>query len=119
MVRAGLISMLYSKTTELKSVQLQDSAAITLMGTDVERIVVAFKSIHEVWASLLDIGIAIWLLERQIFVACVVPAIIAVCKCPLSYPNRIVTEQSSSLYPRYDEGVSVVQQSAEAVGRTR
>lgn len=55
---------------------LQDSAAITLMGTDVERIVVSFKAIHEVWASLLDVGVAVWLLERQLFVACVVPAII-------------------------------------------
>jgi len=76
MVRAGLISMLYKKTTELRHVDLQDSAAITLMGTDVERIVVSFKAIHEVWASLLDVGVAVWLLERQLFVACVVPAII-------------------------------------------
>ncbi|KAL8782676.1 MAG: hypothetical protein Q9213_005184 [Squamulea squamosa] len=46
------------------------------MGTDVERIVVSFRSIHEVWASLLDVGVATWLLGRQLSVACIVPAVI-------------------------------------------
>ena len=69
--------MLYRQTLRVKAVNLQDSSVITLMGTDVERIVVSFKSIHEVWASLIDISIAVYLLERQLFVACVVPALIA------------------------------------------
>lgn len=47
------------------------------MGTDTERIVSSFRSIHEIWGSLVDISIAIWLLEREVFVACLVPAIIS------------------------------------------
>ena len=70
--------MVYTQTTRLKASDIKDSAAITLMGTDVERIVQSQKTIHETWASVLEVSIAIWLLERQLLVACVVPAIIAI-----------------------------------------
>lgn len=46
------------------------------MGTDVERIVLAFRSIHEVWASLLEMFLAIYLLERQLGVPCVMPGLL-------------------------------------------
>jgi hypothetical protein len=48
------------------------------MGTDVERIASGFRLIHEMWASLIEIGVAIYLLERQVGVACIVPALIVV-----------------------------------------
>lgn len=60
-----------------RTVDLGGFTAIALMGTDVERIILGFRSIHELWGSLLDIGIALYLLERQVFVACIVPAVIA------------------------------------------
>jgi ATP-binding cassette, subfamily C (CFTR/MRP), member 1 len=49
---------------------------VTLMGTDVDRILVGLRSIHEVWASLLDMGVAIYLLERQLGLACLVPGLL-------------------------------------------
>ncbi|PCG93312.1 ABC transporter, integral membrane type 1 [Penicillium occitanis (nom. inval.)] len=75
-IRAGLVSIIYTATTGLKSAQIKDMAAITLMDTDVERIASDFKYIHEVWASALEVGIALWLLERQVSVACLIPAVI-------------------------------------------
>ncbi|OJJ78094.1 hypothetical protein ASPBRDRAFT_50885 [Aspergillus brasiliensis CBS 101740] len=68
----------FALTYHLKARDISDSAAITLMGTDVERIVQSQKTIHETWASVLEVAIAIWLLERQLLIACVVPAIIAI-----------------------------------------
>ncbi|KAJ5702452.1 ATP-binding cassette transporter [Penicillium malachiteum] len=56
-----------------------DSAAITHMGTDTERIVSNLRnSIHEIWATVIEVGVAVWLLEKQINVSCVVPAVIAI-----------------------------------------
>lgn len=49
--------------------------AITLMGTDVERISTSLRDIHEIWASPIDIGLALWLLERQLAVSCLMPVI--------------------------------------------
>jgi ATP-binding cassette, subfamily C (CFTR/MRP), member 1 len=49
---------------------------VALMGTDVERIVSGMQKLHEVWASLLDIGIATWLLEKQLSLACIAPIVV-------------------------------------------
>lgn len=46
------------------------------MGTDVERIGYNFLQIHEIWASIIEIGVAIWLLEQQVFLACLAPVVV-------------------------------------------
>lgn len=80
--------MIYEKTTLLKANDLKDAKALTLMGTDMERIMTAIRNMHESWASVVQAGVAIWLLERQIYVACVVPTVISLGKtlfCCLAY----------------------------------
>ncbi|KAJ5603346.1 ABC transporter integral membrane type 1 [Penicillium hordei] len=77
MMRSGLISMIYDQTIDMTAVDLTDSAAITLMGTDVERIVANLKNLHEAWAFIIEVGIAIWLLERELGVACFIPLVIS------------------------------------------
>ncbi|KGO72305.1 ABC transporter, integral membrane type 1 [Penicillium expansum] len=77
-LRGGLISLIHRQTVRARAVDLGETTAITLMGTDVERIASGFRSIHEMWASLIDIAVAIYLLERQLGVACLVPAVIVV-----------------------------------------
>ncbi|ORY16438.1 ABC transporter [Clohesyomyces aquaticus] len=75
-LRGGLIALIYQQTVEARAVDLGSINGLTLMGTDVERIVLNFLTIHEVWASLVDIGIAIFLLQTQVFLACLVPAVV-------------------------------------------
>jgi hypothetical protein len=72
--------MIYEKITLLKANDLKDAKALTLMGTDTERIMTAIRNMHESWASIVQAGVAIWLLERQIYVACVVPTVISLGK---------------------------------------
>lgn len=48
------------------------------MGTDIEKIVLSFRQVHEMWASALEIAVAVWLLERQIGAASAVPGILAI-----------------------------------------
>ncbi|KAL4768167.1 putative multidrug resistance-associated protein [Aspergillus nidulans var. acristatus] len=76
-MRAGLISMIYDYTMGMTAAEISDSAAITLMGTDVERIVANLKNLHEAWASVIELGVAIWLLERQLGVACFIPLVVS------------------------------------------
>ncbi|KAJ5765749.1 hypothetical protein N7520_005308 [Penicillium odoratum] len=76
-VRAGLLSSLYRKTTLLAGDDVKGNAVLTLMGTDVERIVNSFKYLHEMWASIIEVAVALFLLERQVGLACIVPAIIS------------------------------------------
>lgn len=48
MIRGGLISMLYSKATEVAMVDVDAASSITLMSADVERIVTGMETAHEV-----------------------------------------------------------------------
>lgn len=48
------------------------------MGTDVERMVQSLPFMHEIWASLVDVIVAIILLERQLGLACLAPIVLVV-----------------------------------------
>jgi ATP-binding cassette, subfamily C (CFTR/MRP), member 1 len=73
MARGGLVSMLYSKTTDLGITSVDASASLTLMNADIERIYTGWQTMHEIWANIIEIGLAIYLLQRQLGVACAIP----------------------------------------------
>lgn len=73
MVRGGLISMLTRKTTDLSVRDVDPASSITLMSADVERIVQGWQTMHEMWANLAEIAVAIVLLEAQLGISCLVP----------------------------------------------
>jgi len=75
-VKGGLIGLVYQKTMKTRTVDLQETTAVALMGTDVERIAYNFLQFHEIWASIIEIGVAIWLLEQQVFLACLAPVVV-------------------------------------------
>ncbi|KAM3513105.1 hypothetical protein MY11210_003217 [Beauveria gryllotalpidicola] len=75
-LRGGLISVIYQHTVEARGLDLGHIDGLTLMGADVERISTGFRTIHEIWASPIEIIIAVYLLQRQISVACVVPGLL-------------------------------------------
>ena len=79
MVRGGLIAMLYRKTGSLSLKDLDPAASMTLMSADIERIVQGWQTMHEIWANAAEVAIAIFLLQQQLGVACVVPVIVSVC----------------------------------------
>jgi ATP-binding cassette subfamily C (CFTR/MRP) protein 1 len=74
--RGSLVSLLYRGTLPLSSADVRSSSATTLMSADVERVGTGMRYLHEVWASPIDIGLAIWLLERQLGAAAVMPGAI-------------------------------------------
>lgn len=50
------------------------------MSTDVERICDTWLDIHDLWSSAIESGIALWLLQRQLGVAFISPALIGCSK---------------------------------------
>lgn len=77
MIRGGLIVLIYQKVLETPSAAVGDSAAMSLIGTDVERICETwYLVLLESWASALQLGVAVWLLERQLGAVCVAPVIL-------------------------------------------
>ena len=67
-VRSGVTTLLFSKCLRLRDAELRSSSkdAVTLMTTDVERIVQALAMVHWFWASIAEILICLALSTREI-----------------------------------------------------
>lgn len=73
-IRGCLVSIIYAKTVDLSITALDESVAVTLMSSDTQTICNGFEMIHEFWAVPLELGVAIFLLYRQLGIACLAPA---------------------------------------------
>lgn len=78
MARGSLISMLYNKTADLSITAADPASSMILMSADIERITTGWQTMHELWANLVEVGLAIYLLERQLGAACAVPIAVAI-----------------------------------------
>lgn len=78
MVRGSLVNAIYAQTLDLSITSLDESAAVTLMSSDVERICEALLPIHQIWSGPLELALAIWLLQREIGLALFGPLIVTV-----------------------------------------
>ena len=77
--------MIYDRALQIRTVDAGDVTAIAVMGTDVERIFSSLIMLHEIWSSVIDVGIATWLLQRQLGLACIAPIVVVGSK---SIPGR-------------------------------
>lgn len=68
--------MVYEKTLEARSNTDDDLPAVTLMSNEVDNISIGIQNVHETWASLIELGIAIYLLEAEVLWAAGIPAAI-------------------------------------------
>lgn len=89
MVRGGLVSLLYRKATDMSTKDVDPAASMTLMSADIERIVQGWQTMHEIWANAVEVAIAIFLLERQLGVACVIPVGVSIRKLTFRSASQI------------------------------
>jgi ATP-binding cassette subfamily C (CFTR/MRP) protein 1 len=61
--------------------RLDESAALTLMSTDIDRLTVSLTNLCEIWAYVIEMAIGIWLLEREIGWICVAPVLLTIGQC--------------------------------------
>lgn len=73
MIRSVLITEIYLQATKARFGVSDDSAALTLMSTDMERIRSGMRYLHEIWASLLQAAFAAWMLYNRLGVVFVAP----------------------------------------------
>jgi ATP-binding cassette, subfamily C (CFTR/MRP), member 1 len=65
-VRGGLITAISYKMLKIKQVKGIESKILTLMISDIQRIVPALRSSQEIWIAPIETGIGTWLLWRQV-----------------------------------------------------
>ncbi|KAL3460707.1 P-loop containing nucleoside triphosphate hydrolase protein [Aspergillus heterothallicus] len=78
MVRGAIVSMVYKKSCTLNLKDADPAESVTLMSADIERIVHGWQTMHEMWANIAEIALAVFLLERELGIACVVPVGVSV-----------------------------------------
>ncbi|RDW80787.1 p-loop containing nucleoside triphosphate hydrolase-12 [Coleophoma crateriformis] len=83
-VRGSAVSLIYRHTLSLHSSSTSTSSSLTLINNDVERIGAGMKDLHEIWASLIEFALSLWLLEMRLGVSAVA-AILLVIACILGF----------------------------------
>ncbi|KXH60895.1 hypothetical protein CSAL01_06382 [Colletotrichum salicis] len=71
-----LVYISIAKTTSMSITGAEEAAAVTLMSTDIERIVNGMSKIYESWSTLLQMAVALALLYRQVGVVFIVPHVL-------------------------------------------
>jgi len=66
MIRGGLVSKIFEKTNQLSLGSVEAEATMVLMNTDIENISQGLQMAHDIWANLIEIGLATYLLHRQL-----------------------------------------------------
>jgi ABC-type multidrug transport system fused ATPase/permease subunit len=72
-VRSVLVPEIFIKATNARIGIEDDSAALTLMSTDMERITAGLRTLHETWACLIQASLASWMLYSRLGIVFVVP----------------------------------------------
>lgn len=74
--RGAMVSLIYARSLELQSGVHDELTAITLMSTDLDRLISSLQSINEIWARIVEMAIGMWLLKRQLGWVCFAPIIV-------------------------------------------
>jgi ATP-binding cassette subfamily C (CFTR/MRP) protein 1 len=78
MLRGSLVATVFKKATNLSLGLFDPAESVTLMSTDVENINRGLRDMHELWANMLQVAIATWLIKVELGVAAVAPVGVAI-----------------------------------------
>ncbi|KAM3068089.1 hypothetical protein ACMFMF_009454 [Clarireedia jacksonii] len=116
MIRGGLISMIYQKMTEQAIGGITESSAITLMATDVEQIATGLQTSIDFAANFIQMGIALWLLERQLGVACVAPVFTGLSfSFSTLYMGKVLVKSQKAWFEAVQRRVNITSEALESM----
>ncbi|KAJ6780041.1 hypothetical protein PWT90_01213 [Aphanocladium album] len=102
MMRSVLIKAVYQKTTTAQCSAEAGSKALTLMGSDVEKIRFGFDALHTLWSVPLQVAVTCWLLYRQLGAAFAAPIVLIIC---LSLANALLMRWAGPLQNAWMEKI--------------
>lgn len=116
-VRGCLVQATYFKTTNLPSSVSDDASVLTLMSTDVERVLIGILSLHEFWANMIQAGISCWLLQRTLGTVFVAPVIVVLaCTGLVLLASKLITPRQRAWMQAIEARVGVT---ADAIGQMK
>lgn len=78
MARSILVTDTFSKAVESRIGLQNDNPALTLMSVDIERISIGFRSLHDFWASFIQVAFAAWMIYNQLGAVFLAPIVIVI-----------------------------------------
>ena len=79
LMRGNLVAAISQKIERMDLSSIEDSSGpVTLMSTDIERIMQGFHDFHDLWANTIQAACACYILQTQLGVAFVVPLVMAI-----------------------------------------
>lgn len=97
MVRSILVTEIFQKATRTRIGSDDDGSALTLMSTDIERISMGLLSLHEIWAGIIQVPLATWMLYEQLGVVFVAPmGIVCLCSIGLAFLMRFAGDSQKA-----------------------
>ncbi|KAI9167867.1 ABC multidrug transporter B [Paramyrothecium foliicola] len=98
MIRGAVVGLIYDATLGLNTKAATESAALTLMSTDIERIASGFELFDCLWAGPVEIAIAVYLLYDQIQLAFLAPVIVSLLFVFVSVAMRSVSSAAQKTW---------------------
>ena len=80
MIRGGLVGLIHNKALTIQDGVFDDSAAVTLMSSDVLSCTNLFQLVTVLWSATLEVIIGFYLLGRRVGWAAIVPALLVLSK---------------------------------------
>ncbi|KAG5917423.1 hypothetical protein E4U61_002737 [Claviceps capensis] len=99
MFRGSLINIIYGKTLRLDARAVLDAEAITLTSADIDRISLGMQTMHDSYASVIELSLSLWLLSKLLGIAVVPPTIFIACKLCLAVGIPIATAAGNAQVP--------------------
>lgn len=91
MFRGSTVYLIYNRTLLLKEGVYDESAAVSLMSNDVDRIAFCLTELNECWSRCIEIAIGLTLLSIQLGWVSLVPLVVIACKCtPQPHMPRLI-----------------------------
>lgn len=78
MFRGATVSLIYQHALAISSEVYDESGALTLMSTDVDRIILCIIDLNECWARTIEVIVGITLLALQLGWVCIIPLVVVV-----------------------------------------
>ncbi|KAH7182283.1 putative ABC multidrug transporter [Fusarium flagelliforme] len=107
-LRGCLATAIYARGAELQAGSDQDSASVTLMSADLERIRLGLRNLHDMWAGVIEVGISSWLLYNQLRLAFLAPIILVfICFSLTFYMARFMGPSQKAWMEKVEQRVGL------------
>lgn len=89
-MRGSLSALIFRKALhlDLLSSEVSPSAALTLVGTDVETVAQGIERFHEIWAGAIEIAVGVFLMSRELGAAAAMPIALTFGRCHVPHLLR-------------------------------